>query len=208
MKKMLLIGAMLIVGATSFGQRVADLGAADSSPKTGGTKLDITVRGEVVDSNKNILVITPLTNAGADDNTIVFNFGTMALGSSSTLTGKFKAEVFKSRNHKDPISLTGSTIKVGIGKTADDADTSQSKVKLTLLSIENNGSGTTGKDLGDLTYELSTGSTSNNGLVNADKTYEGVVTATVTMDASNTGNFYNSQGKLNVEISGISNLNQ
>lgn len=205
MKKMLLIGAMLIVGATSFGQRVADLGTADSSPKTGGTKLDITVRGEVVDSSKNILVITPLTNAGADDNTIVFNFGTMALGSSSTLTGKFKAEVFKANDHTNPISLSGSTIKVGLGNTADSTDSTTKKINLNLTSIETN---TSNNDLGDLTYELSTGSTGNNGLVNADKTYEGVVTATVTMHNSNTGNFYNSQGKLNVEISGISNLNQ
>lgn len=204
MKKMLLIGAMLVLGATSFGQRVADLGTG-TGPKTGGTKLDIMVIGEVVDQNKHVLVISPITNAGADNNTIEFNFGAMPLGSTSTMVGRFKAEVFKSGDHSTPIALTGSTINVGVVGTADSELTNQSKINLSLTSIENDGTGN-GKDLGDLTYELSTGANGNNGLVNADKTYEGTVTATVTMGTTNTGNFHNSQGKLNIAISNISNL--
>lgn len=204
MKKMLLIGAMLVLGATSFGQRVADLGTGTGS-KTGGTKLDIMVRGEVVDQNKHVLVISPITNAGADNNTIEFNFGAMPLGSTSTMVGRFKAEVFKGGEHGIPIALTGSTINVGVVGTADSNSTDQSKINLNLTSIENDVNGT-GKDLGDLTYELSTGANGNNGLVNADKTYEGTVTATVTMGTTNTGNFHNSQGKLNIAISNITGL--
>lgn len=204
MKKMLLIGAMLVLGATSFGQRVADLGTGTGS-KTGGTKLDIMVRGEVVDQNKHVLVISPITNAGADNNTIEFNFGAMPLGSTSTMVGRFKAEVFKGGEHGTPIALTGSTINVGVVGTADSNSTDQSKINLNLTSIENDVNGT-GKDLGDLTYELSTGANGNNGLVNADKTYEGTVTATVTMGTTNTGNFHNSQGKLNIAISNITGL--
>lgn len=206
MKKMLLIGAMLVLGATSFGQRVADLNLDKQTSKySGGTKLDIMVRGEVVDQNKHILVISPITNAGADNNTIEFNFGAMPLGSTSTMVGRFKAEVFKGGEHGTPIALTGSTINVGVVGAADSYETSQSKINLNLTSIENGGTGV-GKDLGDLTYELSTGANGNDGLVNADKTYEGTVTATVTMGTTNTGNFHNSQGKLNIAISNISNL--
>lgn len=201
MKKMLLIGAMLVLGATSFGERVADLGTGTGT-KTGGTKLDIMVRGEVVDQNKHILVVSPITNAGADNNTIEFNFGAMPLGSTSTMVGRFKAEVFKSGDHSNPISLAGSTINVGVVGSADSNSTTESKINLNLTSIENDNNGT-GKDLGDLTYELSTGANGNNGLVNADKTYEGTVTATVTMGDTNTGNFHNSQGKLNIAISNI-----
>lgn len=204
MKKMLLIGAMLVLGATSFGQRVADLGTG-TGPKTGGTKLDIMVRGEVVDQNKHVLVISPITNAGADNNTIEFNFGAMPLGSTSTMIGKFKAEVFKAGDHSNPIALTGSTINVGVVDTADSDSTAEKKVNLSLTSIENDTNGA-GKDLGDLTYEISTGTNGSDGLVNADKTYEGTVTATVTMGTTNTGNFHNSQGKLNIAISNINGL--
>lgn len=213
MKKMLLIGAMLVLGATSFAQRVADLNPADSK-YSGGTKLDVLVKGEVVDSNKNILVITPITNAGADGTTIEFNFGEMKLNSSATMVGKFKAEVFKAGEHNTPIDLSGTNIYVGIANGdnipgTDDVGNFEKKKTFDLKSIED---GT--KTLGKVTYELGPNSGhgtglnggDGTGLVNAGKTFEGIVTATTTLSGSNTGTFKNTMGKLNIAITNIQGL--
>lgn len=213
MKKMLLIGAMLVLGATSFGQRVADLNLADSK-YSGGTKLDVLVKGEVVDSTKNILVITPITNAGADGTTIEFNFGEMKLNSSATMVGKFKAEIFKAGDHNTPIDLSKTNIYVGIAKGDNIPSTTpgsdfEKKKSFDLVSIEDGA-----KPLGKVTYELGPNSghgsgldpNTGTGLVNAGKTFEGTVTATTTLSGTDTGTFKNTMGKLNIAITNISGL--
>lgn len=200
MKKMLLIGAMLVLGATSFAERIADLGDGTSAA-TGGTKLDVVTRGEVVDgTKKHLLIITPTVSAGADGTSLEFDFGNMKKGSSSTLTGKFTAVVQK-KGTTDLIPLTGSTITVAInGGTAIGGDDKRKQFDLMSAEVDTNGAQ---KNLGSLVYELGQGSEGTNGLINADKTYEGKVSATVSLDKTNTGNFYHNGGRIDFSISNI-----
>ncbi|WP_027129250.1 hypothetical protein [Fusobacterium perfoetens] len=103
--KKLLLGALLIVGATSFGAVSSELKTTDTGPDpkkySGSGSLGLVSRGEVVSAaNKVMLIITPTVSAGADGTSLAFEHGQILVGDSSELTGKFEAKVVTGANNE------------------------------------------------------------------------------------------------------------
>lgn len=166
MKKLLLIGAMLIVGATSFSAvtEILTLTETDGAKKYSGTgRLPIESEGSILDSTgRVVLVVNPTDNAGTDGESLMFNFGAVGRGRAETLIGRFEAMVLKD-NQKVDISEAAITVK--LEKNGTDLKDAHKVI------VEK--SGTTDKKLVDLTYELS----SVNGLDSSGKVYNGEVIA-------------------------------
>lgn len=101
MKKYLL-GALLAIGATSFGAVAVPV---TSSGSTGAAAADLPVKvvGTVLGrTTSKILVVTALKNAGVSGGTLEFDFGNLIEGQSQQLDGTFKVEVMGSEK---PIEL-------------------------------------------------------------------------------------------------------
>lgn len=161
MKKLLLIGAMLIVGATSFSAVTVDLGSGGTYTGTG--RLPIESEGNILDSTgRVVLVVNPTDNAGTDGESLMFNFGAVGRGRAETLIGRFEAMVLKNNNKVD-ISKANITVKLEKnGATPQDAH------KVIVMK-----SGSSTEKLVDLTYELS----GINGLDASGTVYNGEVIA-------------------------------
>lgn len=136
MKKYLL-GALLIIGATSFGA------VAVPVTGTGGTgsaaaDLPVKVVGTVLDNKTSkVLVVTPLKNAGVSSGSLEFDFGNLIGGQVQQLDGTFKVEVMANGkaialNDTPTVSLEGgnqagsdnkkATVEVNTGDTAAQDD--------------------------------------------------------------------------------------
>lgn len=201
MKKLLLIGAMLIVGATSFSAVSTDLmlDLVSSGGKTtysGTGRLPIESEGSVMDAtNRTVLILTAIDSAGTDGRALTFNFGSVGRGKQEVLVGKFQAKVL---DNKNPKSLSGANITVNLERGSEKGQALDFTVDSTTQ---------TGKKLVDLTYELSKG----NGLSNGGMTYDGEVIATayrptVKADASKeyvTGDFLDNSVNLVFNISNL-----
>lgn len=171
MKKLLLIGAMLIVGATSFSAVTVNLGSGTTYTGTG--RLSIESEGSILDSTgRVVLVVNPTDNAGTDGESLMFNFGAVGRGRAETLIGRFEAMVLKDNTKVD---ISGANITVKLEKNGA---TPQDAHKLTVMK-----SGTTDKKLVDLTYELSKA----NGLDSSGKVYNGEVIASAFRPLKQTG---------------------
>lgn len=165
MKKFLLIGAMLILGATSFSSVISEI-EESTNKGSGKGSLGLITRGNSVDiANDVYLEIIPTVSAGPDRNSLEFNFGDLTPTSSAVLTGKFTAQVL---NKTVPVKLSDSTITVEV---KDDRE--HKKLK-----------NTAGATVGTIEYTKAASS----GLVNSDLTYNGVITSRVNIGAKVTGN--------------------
>lgn len=120
MKKYLL-GALLIIGATSFGA-VAVPVTGTSGTGSAAADLPVKVVGKVLDSaTKKVLVVTPMQNAGVSSGSLQFDFGNLIEGQDQQLDGAFKIEVMQNGAAvaltKDPtaslsgVSVTGTDAK-------------------------------------------------------------------------------------------------
>lgn len=111
MKKLLLLGALLVVGATSFAyDQVKSLGVVSDSG-TGGSNPDavhskeesvglfLRSKGSVVApaENEYILQITPTKTSETSTDSIVFDFTGLAPGVTKVVDGAFKAQIFKGK---------------------------------------------------------------------------------------------------------------
>ncbi len=146
MKKYLL-GALLVIGATSFGA-VAVPVTGSGSDGTAKADLPVKVVGTVLDNKTSkVLVVTPLKNAGVSSGSLEFDFGNLIEGQSQQLDGTFKIEVMGSGK---PVELTtpptvalvgGNTIGSDNKKatvnvaTADPADTSDVTLTYALTNL-------------------------------------------------------------------------
>lgn len=148
MKKLLLIGAMLIVGATSFSAISEDLtettGGTGGNTKiySGTAALPIESQGIIADSTgKKILVLTAVDSTGTNGRNMTFDFGAVGRGKQEVLVGKFQAQVL---NDKVAQSLDGATIDVKLERENkketvhqfEVADTKEPAKKLVKLSYE------------------------------------------------------------------------
>lgn len=185
MKKLLLIGAMLIVGATSFSARVIELtktgGAGtpeDPTQWSGEGNMPINSTGTILDATgKAMLVITPVTNAGPDGESMLFDFGSVTRGKELKQVGKFTAEVMTKKDGeivKADLSKQGTSIEVKLvqgsksGSRIDKFTVTDPAVELDPVAED------TKNKLVDLSYQLS----GSNGLTNSGKTYSGEIVAT------------------------------
>lgn len=189
MKKLLIIGAILVMGTLGYGAQRADLvnGVAD-------TTLTLRTKGNVVDATNNaILVITPLNSTGAIGDKLMFHFGSVAPESTTTLKGKFKAEVLKQDTVSGAIKYGDLTNKIKVG-LADKTGTADPEIGSVVANIKDrpvNERGTT-TEIGKISYEL----TSASGVKNGGQTYEGEILSTFVAGNANTagGKFFTDTG--------------
>lgn len=183
MKKLLLLGAMLILGAVSFGDSINEIEVGADGKGTGKGSLGLVARGSVVDiASKVVLEIIPTVNAGIDGTSLEFNFGDMLPGDSAVHTGKFTARVL---NNKVPVSIGDklTTEVVDNGRTSNE--------------LKN----TTGDVVGKIKYEKAGSS----GFIDTDKTYEGVITSQINLnqDDKTKGTFYDTGAYVKINVNAL-----
>lgn len=200
MKKLLMIGAILVMGTLGYGAQKADLvsGAAD-------TTLTLRTRGNVVDATNNaVLVITPLNSTGASGDKLMFHFGSVAPGSTTPLKGKFKAEVLKQDSTDGSIKygvLTKENIKVGLAEKTGATEPIIGNTTAKISDRQVNERGTETK-IGTISYEL----TSASGVKNSGQTYEGEILSTFTALQSGKGFFTDTGIMVVVNIDGVAEI--
>lgn len=187
MKKLLMIGAVLVMGTLGYGAQRADLNVDGSNKGTADTTLTLRTKGTVKDMATNAhLVITPLNSTGAIGDKLLFHFGSVAPDSTTILKGKFKAEVLKQDANGDIKygTLTDTNIKVGLAEKTGttDPEVKDMKAKISDRSVKERG--TTNVEIGKISYEL----TSASGVKDGGKAYEGEIISTfVAGDATTAG---------------------
>lgn len=171
MKKLLLIGAMLIVGATSFSAVTEILTEGGTDPKyySGTGRLPIESEGSILDpTGRVVLVLNAVDTAGTDGEALTFNFGAVGRGKQEVLAGKFQAKVLNG------LKGDGTSEEVDLKSAVIDVKLERGGTKATAHKFTVNKTGSTTEKLVDLTYELSKA----NGLSVDGKAYDGEVIAT------------------------------
>lgn len=204
MKKLLFMGALLIVGATAFGAV-----SAEFSGNTGGTisqgsataNLRLASRGTVIDTtDKAVLVVTPTVNAGADGETLSFDFSSVVKNAAlpQTLEGKFTVEIF-ANNEKVPFETAEIDVSLAmVDGTKLANDTIIRGIKLydaATAGTAGSDGAVTGKEIGSLGYTLS-------GVQTNDMTYTGTVNASVM--ATESGSFNDKSAMVTVAVTNFS----
>lgn len=181
MKKLLLIGAMLIVGATSFSSVVEELKPGSNSKYSGNGLLPVNSTGKILDpTGRAMLVINPLTSAGPDGESILFNFGSVGRGRVVKQVGTFTAEVLTGKANTEPDGdglpeIIKSDLKGKIEvKLSRNGELGSNKINRFVVKAPDASSVDNTKNLVDLSYEL----TGTSGLSGDGKTYNGEILAT------------------------------
>lgn len=197
MKKLLLIGAMLVLGASSFGNVFVDLveDTQGSSTYSGKGILPVVSRGKIV---KNVttdvvtLVVEATTTTGADNNSLEFNFGRLTKGDSKVVLGGFQAKVYKG---------TGNSVKELKIIKSDGTSAISTEIINPTGDLKNLAQ----TNIGKITYTLSPGSDLNN-----DKTiYTGEIAAQLALNADTPlGRFEHNTSSLKVKITGLNGNQQ
>lgn len=198
MKKLLMIGAILIMGTMSYAATHTDL-AADG---TGSTSLSLKTTGNVVSAAKKaLLVITPTRSVGANGDSLEFNFGTLMPGANATVVGKFEAQVITDHStdgRKYGILKEGDStgqngnIKVGL---VQNGNTTTLKESITVQAKNSSN-----QDIADLIYTLTPAS----GVKDSGKIYEGEIESTLIVDdGTNTGVFFDRTVSVAVQITDV-----
>lgn len=182
MKKLLLLGAMLILGATSFGYTIelGDTPAAGANKTyTGSGNLELRSRGNIIDpTNKVLLVVKPTISAGANGTSLEFDFGRMTKKQSKSMVGEFTAEVFKGGGKPGatltPVPLKDSNMVVNIN--GNGTDPTQNKTLKKALYSSTQGTDGNRKEIGTVVYTINPSSG-----VQGGYTYRGRLTTEVTL---------------------------
>lgn len=191
MKKLLLLGALLVVGATSFAYKqseslgvVQDSGPAGTPPavhsKEGSVGLMLVSKGSVVApaENEYVLQIKPTKTAETSTDSIVFNFTDLTPGVRKSVDGGFEAKILKGTD--------AGTVEVEIPAAEITSKLEVSGVaKGNTTTINLKGATTTGLvDVGTLTYTLTAG-------LSDAKTYTGNIKAEVEVAGTATSSTFN-----------------
>lgn len=195
MKKLLLLGAILTLGATSFGE-VFQLtpGANPNENKYSGQgSLTLEATGSILAvTDTPMLVLTPKGAAGGG-NTITFDFDSMVVGQTKTANGEFEAKIIVEKvntgsgGQKEVITLpvVDGTVTARLAEAGSVGADGTNELTLNLMDM-----GTT-TQIGELKYNLSFAP-------NTDKTYTGQIAAEVV--ASGAGTFTNMDGRVEVKV--------
>lgn len=177
MKKLLLIGAMLVLGATSFSEVLTKL-EEDNTGKvmkySGSGKMEVTSKGRIIDpTNRLVLVVEPAVSTGADHTALAFEFGKLTRNDTRIRESEFIAQVLK---NKTPIPIL----------KADNVTPAISSeiVNGNLQALYNDNR----QEIGTIAYALSGGS----GLTNNDLLYKGRVKAEIATGRNTAGQQINS----------------
>lgn len=183
MKKLLLLGAMLIASASSYALTVklegVDVGDPDPTAKVynGSANLPLRSKGNIIDpTNKMLLVVKPTVSAGADGGSLEFDFGRMTKDATKSLVGKFTAEVFQGGSSPDaeltPIKLTDDNMVVNLNGKMDGTQTKTLKNPLYSSTMDNGNR----KEIGNIAYTIAPSSG-----VQGNYVYEGILNTEVTL---------------------------
>lgn len=199
MKKLLLMGAMLIVaGATSYGSILAKLEGTDvpaQQPEkvayNGSANLPLRSRGSIINPvNRVILVVKPTVSAGPDGGSLEFNFGQLTKTDTKSMTGKFTAEVFKGGSSPTaamtPVKLTDTNMVVNLNGNGSTTGGQNQTVKRPLYSSVVTSKNPT--EIGMINYTLA----ASNG-VQGNYTYQGTLVSEVTLGTKTDGTDISSQ---------------
>lgn len=198
MKKLLMIGAVLVLGTTSFAGVEVELNKGTGNNYSGTGRMTVGSTGYAVEGVTNgTLIVTPTMSEGADGTSLEFKFGDLVKGSSEVVTGRFKAEIINET--QVPVELKGAiTAKLetvtsngsGVTTITDKGN------KIETIELKPNN---VGKKFGTLSYELT-----NKKENNAGKTYEVEVMTTVSIDkdATYTGVFSDKSARVAINVTG------
>lgn len=187
MKKYLL-GALLVIGATSFGAVAVPVTGTDSAG-TAAADLPVKVVGTVLDNKTSkVLVVTPLKNAGVSSGSLEFDFGNLIGGQVQQLDGTFKVEVM---GNGKPIALTNAP-KITL-EGGSSAGNDNKKVTVNVNTGE-----TTNADDVTLTYALT------NLVKQSDNSYLGGLTVDAEVKTSaDAGVFVDRTVGVKIEVTGV-----
>jgi hypothetical protein len=175
MKKLLLIGAMLVVGATSFSEVLVKLTEDNQGQKikyTGQGTMEVTSKGSIIDpTNRLVLVVEPSVSTGADHTALAFDFDKLFKGETRIRESEFIAQVL---NDKTPVPILNTNGTSAISADLDDATKDQ------VLPLMNDNR----DKIGAISYAMSGGS----GLTNNNTVYKGRVLAQIAIGRDETGN--------------------
>lgn len=188
MKKIFLIGAMLIASMTAMGDIIEVIGESSNTPTTKKTVyLPLTITGELVNiKGKVYLRIKPTSNIGPDGSSILFDFGKMVKGDTSTLNGEFIAEVIKNngsieQNINIGTSNLWTSFDSGDGKFDINAEGNKKTSSTSVITIAKDGNsqggGQTAAKVGHIDYTLT-------GAFEATDKYIGNVQADIRVDGN------------------------
>lgn len=197
MKKLLMIGSILILGMTAFAGVEADLNNGGSGNiYNGKARMSIGSRGFATDGTTNgTLIVTPTLNGGGDGTSLEFSFGDLKRGDERKVTGRFKAEVVNREGKLATLTMSNVDVTLETVTIGDDGNSN-----ITELSAPITLNNAAGQRLGTLFYEVT-----NTKLNNSDRTYEADIISTVTIDktASNTGTFDNNTVRAKIAVTGL-----
>lgn len=206
MRKLLLIGAMLIIGALSYGVTEILQPGNDGTYK-GSTKLQLRVDGNAVSQVSGAwLEITPIMSKGSNNSSMEFRFGELIPGTIARVEGSFAAEVkeyddsgratklqFTGLSNSSSITTDGNLYigivdKSGIDKNGQD---------LTLKTAATQA----GVDVGTIRYTLVK---SKGGLVGTNDRYEGYIESEVSIkNDAKPGEFFNNDVYVLVKVKSV-----
>lgn len=189
MKKYLL-GALLVIGATSFAAVAVPVTGSGSSDGTASADLPVKVVGKVLDSaTKKVLVVTPMQNAGVSSGSLQFDFGNLIEGQDQKLDGTFKVEVMQSGAAVALTTDPKATLVVG---TTSGNDSKKATVKVGTVD-------STDADDVTLTYTLS------NLAKQSDNSYLGTLTVAAKVEANaDSGTFIDTSVGVKVKVDNVS----
>lgn len=188
MKKYLL-GALLVIGATSFGA-VAVPVTGTGSGGTAAADLPVKVVGTVLDSKTSkVLVVTPMKNAGVSSGSLEFDFGNLIEGQNQQLDGTFKIEVM---GNGKPVELANAPTVTLVGGTVAGNNNKKATVNVNTGDVANSNDVT-------LTYILSTLAKQ------SDNSYLGTLTVGAKVETgADTGTFVDTSVGVKVKVDNVS----
>lgn len=195
MKRLLLLGAMLIASASSYALTVklegvdkpAAPGPATHKVYNGSANLPLNSSGNIIDpTNKMLLVVKPTVSAGADGGSLEFDFGRMTKDATKSLVGKFTAEVFKGGDNSNnigqadfytPIKLTDANVVVNLnGKMDTNVKNIVNPLYSSTLDTTTGPAAGNRKEIGKIAYTIAPSSG-----VQGNYVYEGILNTEVTL---------------------------
>lgn len=172
MKKLLLIGALLVIGTTAMSDIII-VGDSEGKKLVGTGYLPITATGEVVNVTDTVyLRVKPTSNIGPDSSSLLFSFGQLTEGKESTLVGTFDAEIIKNATSGETnIPLTVDNLIAGFDTGIDGGGIITAADTQAQADIEiSNASGDAASIVGTIDYNLTHS-------VEGNTVYKGVVRA-------------------------------
>lgn len=203
MKKLLMIGSILILGMTAFAGVESDLIETNGTYK-GSAKMTVGSRGIATDgTTTGTLIVTPTLNGGVDGNSLEFNFGDLIRNATHTSIARFKAEVVNDKGELATLTKTeqpGGDIKDVVTVALETVAMSDSGTvtitpkndKIEGIVLKNSSS----EELGKLAYEITSKKRNN-----SDKTFETEIASTVTINNQGyTGSFDDNSARVRIAV--------